>query len=66
MQRRLQIGGLGKDACRALTELVRFCDENQAHTEFLALVERDHALLMALTQLIVEERKGARDATSPV
>lgn len=59
MQRRLQIGSLPKDACRALADLVNFCDAQQAHLDFLTMWERDHALLMALTQLIVEERKNA-------
>ena len=59
MQRRLQIGSLSKEDSRALVELVRFCDEHQAHSDFLATIERDHSLLMALVQLIVEERKAA-------
>ena len=60
MQRRLQIPGFHNSESRALLDLVRFCDENEAHQEFLAMVERDSALLIALTQLIVEERKAAR------
>ncbi len=63
MQRRLQIGSLDKEGSRSLIELVRFCDEHQAHAEFLAAVERDHSLLMALTRLIVEERKAAAEET---
>lgn len=59
MQRRLQIGSLSKDASRALIDLVRFCDEHQAHGDFLTAIDRDHALLIALVQLIVEERKAA-------
>ena len=59
MQRRLQIGSLSKDASRGLIDLVRFCDEHQAHGEFLTAIERDHALLIALVQLIVDERKAA-------
>jgi hypothetical protein len=62
MQRRLQIGSLSKEDSRALVELVRFCDEHGAHSDFLAAVERDHSLLMALVQLIVEERKAAANA----
>lgn len=62
MQRRLQIGSLRKESSKALIELVRFCDEHQAHDEFLVTIERDHALLMALTQLIVEERKATNAA----
>lgn len=62
MQRRLQIGSLSKDGSRALIELVRFCDEHQAHLEFLTMIERDHALLIALTQMIVDERKGVNAA----
>jgi len=42
-----------------LIELVRFCDEHGANDEFLMMVDRDHALLMALAQVIVEERKNA-------
>jgi len=62
MQRRLQIGNLPKGASSALIDLVRFCDEHQAHTEFLDLVERDHGLLVALTRQIVEERKESANA----
>lgn len=61
MQRRLQIGSLDKDSSRSLIELVRFCDEHQAHQEFLVAIERDHSLLMALTRLIVDERKQAQE-----
>jgi len=42
-----------------LIDLVRFCDEHQAHREMLDMVERDSALLIALSQLIVEERRAA-------
>ncbi len=69
MQRRLSLASLPSVASRVLVELVRLCDENQAHDEFLALVERDHALLVALTQLIIEERKRSEKeshATDPV
>lgn len=62
VQRRLNLGSLPSYASRALVELVRFCDEHDAHDEFLALVERDHALVVAMAQLIVEERKRAGKA----
>lgn len=48
-----------------MIDLVRFCDENEAHLEFLQMVERDHALLMALSQVIVDERK-AKSANNKV
>jgi hypothetical protein len=65
VQRRMQIPALRSSDSSALIELVRFCDENSAHQEFLAMVERDCPLLIALTQLIVEERKKA-NATDAV
>lgn len=58
MQRRLQIPGFRNSGSKALIDLVRLCDEHAAHQDFLAMVERDSALLVALTQLIVEERKN--------
>lgn len=57
VQRKLQIPALAKDYSSTLIDLVRFCDEHQAHMDFLDMVERDHALLMALVQLTVEQRK---------
>lgn len=57
VMRRMQIASLRKSASRSLVELVRFCDEHDAHLDFLAMVERDNALLIALAQLIAEERK---------
>jgi hypothetical protein len=59
VQRRLQIPSLSKDYCQVLIDLTQFCDEHQAHTEFLDMIERDHALLMALTQLTIDKRKEA-------
>jgi hypothetical protein len=47
-----------------LVDLTHFCDEHGAHTEFLDMVERDHALLLALTQLTIEERKASNAADS--
>ena len=59
VQRKLQIPGLRSADSKALIDLVRFCDEHQAHREMLDMVERDSALLIALSQLIVEERRAA-------
>lgn len=59
MQRRLNLPSLPSVASRVLVELVRACDELDAHEDFLAMIERDHALIVALTQLIIEERKLA-------
>lgn len=59
MLRKLQVPALHKDGSQVLLELVRFCDEHQAHGDLLDLLERDSAVLIALTQTIVEERKAA-------
>lgn len=59
----MRIASLHKQASQVLIELVRFCDENQAHLDFVELVERDHALLIALTRAIVDERKAAAVVT---
>lgn len=59
----MRIATLHKQASQVLIELVRFCDENQVHLDFVELVERDHALLIALTRAIVDERKSASAAT---
>jgi len=42
-----------------LIDLVRFCDEHDAHVEFLDMIDRDHAFLMALVQITVDKRKAA-------
>lgn len=60
VQRRMQIQGFRSSDSLALVELVRFCDEHSAHGAFLEMVERDHALLIALAQVVVEERKSAK------
>lgn len=57
--RRMRIPSLGKRACQALVELVRLCDESDAHIDALDMVERDSGLLVALARLTVEQRKEA-------
>jgi hypothetical protein len=47
-----------------LLDLVRFCDEHDAHLELLDMVSRDTPLLIAMTQEIVEKRKEERDAAN--
>jgi hypothetical protein len=62
----VRIPSLHKRASLVLVDLVRFCDEHGAHQDFLAMIERDNALLMALAQLIVQERKEAVNGTGTV
>lgn len=64
MQRRLQVASLRSSDARTLVDLVKFCDEHEAHLDFLEMVDRDHSLLIAMTQTIVEERKNADRATA--
>jgi hypothetical protein len=45
-----------------LLDLVKFCDEHQAHGDLLDMLERDSAVLIALSQAIAEERKQTNAA----
>lgn len=60
VQRRMQIASFRSSDARVLVDLVKFCDEHDAHMDFLTMVDRDHSMLMAMAQLIVEERKAAQ------
>lgn len=64
VQRRLQVGSLRSSDAPVLLDLVRFCDEHDAHLELLDMVSRDTPLLIAMTQEIVEKRKEERDAAN--
>jgi len=59
VQRGMQIPGLDSSKSRVLVDLVALCDEHGLHAELLEKAERDHALLVALAQRIVDERKRA-------
>lgn len=62
MQRGLQIPGFNNLGSKVLLDLVSFCDEHDAHEDFLEMCERDSAMLIALTQSIIEKRKESGQA----
>jgi hypothetical protein len=62
MMRKLQVPSLHSSASRTLLDLVKFCDEHQAHGDLLDMLERDSAVLIALSQAIAEERKQTNAA----
>lgn len=65
MQETLGIGSLNSSQSRDLVKLDRFCSEHEAHEEFLDFIQREHALVVALCQIVVEERKKT-DASNQV
>lgn len=66
MQRGLQIEALDSWASRALVDLVAFCDEQDAHLECLDLLDRDHAMVLALVRVECEKRRDAlREKVAP-
>jgi hypothetical protein len=57
---------MGKRGCQALLELVRLCDEHDAHGDMLEMVERDSGLLIALARMTAEQRKEAANAARAI
>jgi hypothetical protein len=60
--RALQIASPSKYSSDSLLKLSHQCREWQAESEFLDLIEREHALLIAMTRKCSEERADARAA----
>jgi hypothetical protein len=64
MQETLGIGSLNSSQSRDLVRLDRFCAENEAHDDFLDFIQRDHALVIALSQIVVDEKKNEKKEVS--
>lgn len=61
MQRGLQLPALSKSGCRALIDLGGTVRELGAAADWLALIERELGLVMAMTRLAAEKRREQYD-----
>lgn len=64
--RDLQLPVLNKEHSRVLTDLVHYVTEQSCRNEWLDLVDAENGYIMALSRLLSEQRKEARDASKAI
>lgn len=62
MARKLQLGTLSNSASSAVVDLVHVVTELKCADEWLALIDKEFGYIMALSRLISEKKKEARNA----